>query len=109
MALLGLAALVLMGSWSLYQGYAHADQEINLADQLRRQTAIKDEIRKIRDELGVRRGDWNVRVVSRDEYHEFDKRIEAQLTTLQQRGQGLELLADRPQRGRNTASVTGQE
>ena len=110
MAVLAVAVLMLMGSsWSLYQSYAKADQEIILSERLRRQAEIKDDIQALRGDLGVRGGDWNVRFVSREEYHDFERRVEAQLQTLEQRIDGLELLADRPQRGRNTASVTGHE
>ena len=63
-------------------------------------------VQEIRDDLGVRRGDWNVRFVSRDEYHDFERRVEAQLQTLEQRVDGLELLADRPS---NKVSVNAYE
>ena len=111
MAVLAVAVLMLMASsWSLYQSYAEADQEIVLSERLRRQREIiKDEVQAIRYDLAMPRADWNVRFVSREEYHDFERRVEAQLQTLEQRVEGLEFLADRPRRASNKVSVNAYE
>ena len=106
LAVLGLSVLGLMGiSWCVYQNIAKAHQEVISADLIRRQTEIKHEVQAIRSDLAARRGDWNTQFVSRADYHQFERRIEAQLQTLESRVEELELLADRPQRLANKVSV----